>query len=110
MFSGARKTQADWDHTVASMTTEKGVEISDADYATVLKYLSTALGPLSAKVNINKASAAELEKALTITTKDAEAIVRYREANGNFQDLAAVKKVEGLDAAALDAKKERIGF
>lgn len=43
MFSGARKTKAEWDHTVASMTTERGIEISDADYAAVLKYLSTYL-------------------------------------------------------------------
>jgi competence protein ComEA len=110
MFSGIHKSKAEWEHTVANMTTERGVEISDADFATVLKYLSTNLGPAGSKVNINKAAAAELEKALAITTAQAEAIVQYRTKNGNFSDLDAVKKVEGVDAAALDAKKDRIEF
>ncbi|MES1258743.1 MAG: helix-hairpin-helix domain-containing protein [Acidobacteriota bacterium] len=110
MFAGARKSQSEWDHTVASMTTEKGIEISDADYATVVRYLSTNLGPLTSKININKATAAELEKALALTAKSAEAIVQYREKNGSYKDLDAVKKVEGVDGAALDPKKDRIEF
>ena len=110
MFSGARKTKPEWDHTVTAMTTEKGIDISDTDYATVLKYLSTNLGLSSTKVNINKATAAELEKALEITAAQADAIVQWREKNGSFKDLDAVKKVTGMDAAVLDAKKDRIEF
>lgn len=110
MFSGARKSKPEWDHTITAMTTEKGIDISDADFATVLKYLSTNLGPTSSKVNINKATAADLGKALEITAAQAQAIVQYREKNGSFKDLADVKKVEGIDAAALDAKKDRIEF
>jgi competence protein ComEA len=110
MFSGARKSKPEWDHTITSMTSEKGIDISDADYATVLKYLSTNLGPAGAKVNINKASSADLQKALEITAAQADAIVQYREKNGSFKDLDAVKKVDGVDAAALDAKKDRIEF
>lgn len=110
MFSGARKSKPEWDHTITAMTTEKGIDISDADYATVLKYLSANLGPSSAKININKATAGELQKALEITAAQAEAIVQYREKNGSFKDLDDVKKVDGIDAAAIDAKKDRIAF
>jgi competence protein ComEA len=110
MFSGARKSKPDWDQTVTAMTTEKGIEINDADYAAVLKYLSTNLGLASARVNINKATAGALEKALEITAAQAEAIIQYREKNGSFKDLDAVKKVDGIDAAVLDAKKDRIEF
>ncbi len=110
MFSAARRSKPEWDHTIASMTTEKGVEISDADFAAVLNYLSTNLGPASTKVNINKATAADLEKALEIPAAQAAAIVQYREKNGSFKDLDAVKKVAGVDAAALDSKKDRIEF
>lgn len=110
MFSGARKSKPEWDHVVANMTTERGVDISDADYSTVLKYLSANLGLSSTKVNINKATAPALEKALEITAAQAEAIVQYREKNGSFRDLDAVKRVDGIDAAALDAKKDRIEF
>jgi competence protein ComEA len=110
MFSGARRTKPEWDHTINAMTTERGIDISDADYATVLKYLTANLGPSSSKVNINKATSADLRKALEITAAQAEAIVQYREKNGAFKDLDAVKKVDGIDAAALDAKKDRIAF
>jgi competence protein ComEA len=110
MFSGARKSKPEWDHTITAMTTEKGVDISDADYATILKYLSANLGLASAKVNINKATGGALEKALEITAEQAEAIVQYREKNGAFKNLDDVKKVAGIDAAAIDAKKDRIEF
>ena len=110
MFSAIHKSKAEWEHTVANMTTERGVEISDADFATVLKYLATNLGPAGAKINVNKAAAADLESALGITAAQAEAIVQYRTKNGSFGDLDSLKKVEGLDAAGLDAKKDRIEF
>jgi competence protein ComEA len=109
MFSGFHKSGDDWDRTITTMT-EKGLSISDADYGAVLEYLSKNLGPLPPKVNLNKATAAELEKALGITTKQAEAIVAYRAKNGDFKDLDGVKKVDGLDAAAIDAKKSSIAF
>lgn len=109
MFSGYHKSGDDWDRTITTMT-EKGLSITDADYATVLDYLSKNLGPLPPKVNVNKATAAELEKALGITTKQAEAIVAYRTKNGNFKDLDGVKKVDGVDAATLDAKKDSVTF
>jgi competence protein ComEA len=62
------------------------------------------------RVNANKASAADLERILGITTKQAEAIVAYRTKNGDFKDVDGIKKVDGIDAAAIDAKKDRIVF
>jgi competence protein ComEA len=108
-FSGEHRSSNDWDHTITAMTTDKGITIPDADYAAVLDYLTSCLGANS-KVNINKAAACELVRTLSITTKQADAIVAYREKNGSFRDLDGVKKVEGLDAAALDAKKAIISF
>ncbi len=109
MWSGARKSGDDWDRTITTMT-EKGLAIGDADYATVLDYLSSCLGPATAKVNVNKAAACELSRVLGVTSQQADAIVDYRTKNGNFKDLAALKKVDGLDAAAIDAKKDVIAF
>src|SRR6185312_3196745 len=63
MWAGSNKSSSEWDQTITTMT-EKGLSINDADYATVLDYLSKNLGPASAKVNINKASSADLAKAL----------------------------------------------
>src|SRR3954468_22623647 len=61
MFSSSHKTADDWDRTITTMT-EKGLSITDADYATVLDYLSKNLAPLPPKVNVNKATASALEK------------------------------------------------
>jgi competence protein ComEA len=109
MWAGAHRTTDDWDRTITTMT-EKGLAISDADYATVLDYLTKSLGPAPAKVNINKASSADLAKVLAITPKQADAIVAWRTKNGDFKDLDGVKKVDGVDAGAIDAKKDSIVF
>ena len=47
-FAGSHKTENDWDRTIATMT-EKGLSITDADYAVVLDYLTKNLGPLPPK-------------------------------------------------------------
>ncbi len=109
MFSTSHKTADDWDRTITTMT-EKGLAISDADYATVLDYLSKNLAPMPAKVNVNKAASADLVRVLGITAAQADAIVAYRVKNGDFKDVDGVKKVAGVDAAAIDAKKDRIVF
>jgi competence protein ComEA len=109
-FSSSRKSGNDWDSTMATMT-DKGLSFaSDADYATVLDYLSGCLGPVSKKVNVNKAAACELTRMLGISNEQANAIVAYRERNGGFKDLDGVKKVDGVDPAVLDAKKDAITF
>jgi competence protein ComEA len=109
MWAGSHKSSNDWDQTITTMT-EKGLSINDADYATVLDYLTTNLGTQPPKVNINKAASADLARVLGITAAQADAIVAYRTKNGDFKDLDGVKKVAGLDAAAIDAKKTSIVF
>jgi len=109
MFAGSHKSPNDWDQTITTMT-EKGLSINDADYATVLDYLSKSLGPTPPKVNINKASSADLARVLAITAAQADAIIAYRTKNGDFKDLDGVKKVAGIDATAIDAKKDNIVF
>lgn len=110
MFSGTRNDANGWDQTMTTMT-DKGIAwASDADYNAVLNYLSTCLGPALKSVNVNKAAACELARMLATSTAQADAIVAYREKNGSFKDLAGVKKVAGMDPAALDAKKDTITF
>ena len=62
------------------------------------------------KINVNKASAKDLEAGLELTTKESEAIIRYREAKGNFKTLDDLKKVPGLDAVKIESKKDRLDF
>ena len=109
MFSGYYKTKDEWDSVISEMT-DKGLSLSDADYSTILDYLATCLGATPAKIEINKLPACQLTHALGIPQKQADAIVAYREKNGSFKDLDAVKKVQGVDTAALDKKQANIAF
>ena len=47
---------------------------------------------------------------LDITPELAEAMVGYRQKNGDFKSLDDLKKVPGVDAAQLDTEKNRILF
>jgi len=84
----------------------------------ILDYLVANMGPggakpsaAAAKLNTNEASAKELESALSLSTTAAEALVRYRQTNGKFSDLADLKKaLAAIMAKIADDKKEALGF
>ncbi|TYG35082.1 competence protein ComE [Lonepinella koalarum] len=63
------------------------------------------------KLNINTASAAEIQKVLTgIGAKKAEAIVQYREKHGAFTSIEQLLEVQGIGQSTLDKNKDRIIF
>lgn len=102
------KTREGWEDTITKMA-GYGAAGSDEDFTAILEYLTKNFPPLS-KVNINKASAEQLEKSLTISAADAEAIVAYREKHGDFKSLDDVKQVPGIDTAKIDFKHSLIIF
>lgn len=108
-FTGTRRTRAEWESVVSDMTAI-GANGSDEEMKQIVNYLVAHFGPDKPKVNVNKSTAKELSDGLEITDKEAEAIVQYRTENGDFKTLADLKKVSGVDAAKLEAAKERIEF
>jgi competence ComEA-like helix-hairpin-helix protein len=98
---------SDWRATVNRMV-KKGASLAPDQIDTVVEYLSVYFVP--DKVNINSATADQLKNALQLTAAEADAIVSYRKANGNFKDVAGVEKVSGVDAKKIEAKKELIAF
>lgn len=61
------------------------------------------------KVDINAADAATLASVLDgVGVVKAEAIVRYREANGGFRTLEELANVSGIGLATLDRNQDRI--
>ena len=72
----------------------------------------TADGELSAdvlKVNINRDDAAAIADGLDgIGLKRAEAIVRYRAANGPFKHASELADIKGIGAATVAANADRI--
>jgi competence protein ComEA len=98
------RTREGWKKTMAKMV-ERGAEGTDEEFELIVNYLTKNFG----RINVNKAAAAEIASYLGFSTKEAEAIVQYREKNGAFKDWKEVKKVEGMDPAKVDAKKDHIG-
>ena len=105
---GKQWTKAQWEAKVIEMLQEEP-EVTAPERATIIEYLAANFRP-GGKIYINKAAAKDLQTALEVSAKDAEAIVRYREENGNFKTLDDLKKISGLDAAKVEAKKDRLEF
>ena len=61
-----------------------------------------------AKVNINTATVQELTALPGIGQVKAEAIVKYREANGSFKSVDDLTKVKGIGPKMLDKIRDEI--
>jgi len=108
--SSLKQDKDGWDATISAMAS-RGMAITDDEYATVLGYLSKAFPAEALKpININTASAIDMESGLSLLRSQAAAIVAYREKNGKFKGLDDLKKVPGLDFAKITEKKDRIAF
>jgi competence protein ComEA len=97
-----------WEATITKMA-GFGAQGTDDDYTAILEYLVKNF-PANPPVNVNKATAAQLESGLSFTTAESEAVITYRDKNGDFKTLDDLKKVPDLDAKKVDAKKARITF
>ena len=62
------------------------------------------------RTTMYKAGPDELQKGLGLTGKEAQALVSYREKNGDFKTIEQLKKVPDIDGAKIDAKKDSITF
>lgn len=106
MVSG--QTRQGWEDTITKMA-GYGAVASDEDFTAILDYLEKNFPPQQ-KLAINKAAAAQIEKALQVDPTAAEAIVAYRDKHGDFKSLNDLKQVPGVDTTIVDAKKALITF
>jgi comEA protein len=60
------------------------------------------------KININTASAAELQQLPRIGEKVAQRIIDFREQHGNFQKIEEIMKVRGIGESTFENLKELI--
>jgi competence protein ComEA len=99
-----------WLSTMTKMT-GFGMKATDAEIIAVVEYLTKnyAADELQ-KVNVNTATAIQLESGLNLKRSQASALIAYRKENGKFKTLEDLKKVPQLDAAKLEEKKDRIAF
>ena len=113
-----RLTPERWGEVIDDMIS-RGAEGTDEEFDQMVEYLAKNFGrgkasatgaktPASQKINVNKATAKELATALDLSAEDAEAIVRYREKNGDFKEWQDLKKVPGIDTKKIEDNKDRI--
>jgi competence ComEA-like helix-hairpin-helix protein len=100
-----RHTPSEWRAVVDDMIA-RGAQAADADVKTLVRYLSQHAG----RVNVNRASADDLQDVLGVTKEQAEAVVAFRKSHGDFRSLEELKQVAALDARVIDERKDRIVF
>jgi competence protein ComEA len=104
--TSSRYTRKQWSNVVDDMVS-RGAEGSEADVKSVVGYLTRNFGT---PVNINSATAQEIESGLSFTAQQSELLVRYRADKGPFKTYEDLVKVPGLDAATLEEQKKNILF
>ncbi|MSO18983.1 MAG: helix-hairpin-helix domain-containing protein [Acidobacteria bacterium] len=105
----SRLSKADWEYIVTDMI-GRGAPLMEDEIQPVIDYLAANFGKAVGKININTAKAIDLQKNLSFTPLEAEAIVNHREKNGKFTVLADVQKVAGVDAKKVETARDRIEF
>ena len=105
-----RQDRAGWQATIDKMAS-LGMKATDQETQAVLNYLAQNF-PAEAvpRINVNQAKAIELESGLSLPRSQAALIIQYREKYGAFKSFEDLKKVPGVDAAKLEAKKDRLTF
>ena len=105
-----RQDRDGWQQTIAKMVAF-GTKGTDQEFTAIIDYLAKhyPAGHVP-PVNVNEASAIELESGLGLRRSQASALIAFREKNGKFKSIAGLKKVPGIDAAKLETKKDRIVF
>lgn len=104
-ISETRRTRSAWEDIIVQMI-DKGAVGSNQDFTLVLNYLLSHHG----MVNLNQAEADEIALVTGLPAKEAEAIVAYRKANGNFKNYDAVVKVPNVDVKKLEEKRAALLF
>ena len=112
---GKAWTRAQWEAKVAEMLQEE-TDVTSQERAAIVEYLAANFKP-GGKIYINRASAKDLETLLDLSSRDAEAIARYRTEHGIFKTfvdletaMRSVSSITASDAAKIASKKNRLEF
>ena len=108
--ASVRHTPDGWRDVIAKMVAA-GAEGTEQELESVFQYLSTQF-PIEAQkalhLNLNTATAIELESVAGLLRKEAAALIAHREKNGPCKKLDDLKKISGLDYKKIEARKERL--
>jgi len=106
--ASVRHTPEGWRDVIAKMVAA-GLEGTEQELETVHQYLSTQFPVEEQKaLNLNTATAIDLESVAGLLRKEAAAVIAHREKNGPCKKLEDLKKIAGLDYKKIEARKERL--
>ncbi len=110
-FTKYQHTNEEWQAIVVRMGTRVRSATKD-ELETVQKYLATNYPKVedAGKVNVNKATAKDIETRLNLTPAEAEAVVQYRQRHGDFREWGDMLVIYGVDGLKLQAVKDRMSF
>ena|SRR5581483_3719856 len=110
-FAAYRHTRDEYRSIVKRMG-DRGAQASAKELDQIADYLANNFLKVEdpSKVNVNRATAKELETRLELTAKEAEAIVSYREQHGDFRALGDLYVIYGVDGRKIQAAKDKISF
>jgi DNA uptake protein ComE-like DNA-binding protein len=105
-----KKSEEDWQATVVRMA-GRGAAVTTDEVNTVVKYLSANFAKVedASKVNVNKATAAQLTK-LGFTDSEAAAILEYKGRHGDFRQWGDLLQIYGVDGEKAEAAKDKMEF
>ena len=90
------------------MTATKRMIVLIVALAMVVAFSAPAWAGDAGKINLNKATAAELSQLKGIGMKYAKRIVEFRDKNGPFKQVEDLLKVQGIGPKTLEKNKDRI--
>ena len=104
-ISSPRRSRAEWQELVEEMAARNGVATAD-EIHTIVRYVVVNFG----RVNVNRASEADLMEIVQLTASEASANVEFRTREGDYRTLDDLRRVPGLDFAKIQERKDRMGF
>jgi competence ComEA-like helix-hairpin-helix protein len=106
--ASVRLSPEGWRELIARMVAA-GAQGTEQERETVFQYVSTQFPADAQKpLDLNTASAVELESVAGLLRKEAAALIAHREKNGPCKKLEDLRKVAGLDYKKIEARKERL--
>ena len=90
------------------MTTTKRMMVLFTVLIMIMMFGGPSWAGNAGKINLNKATAAELSQLKGIGMKYAERIVEYREKNGPFKNVEDLLNVQGIGPKTLEKNKDLI--
>jgi competence protein ComEA len=104
------QSDSEWEETITKMV-KLGARASDDDFDAILVYLTQDFGPEKpGPININKATAVDLQTTLLLRRSQAMAILQYRSQHGDFKSIDDLRNIPGLDFSKIETKEARIAF